>query len=173
MLRNQTAGNLRAEHTGRTVVLAGWVARRRDHGGVAFLDLRDGSGVVQLVVRDEAVATGLRSEFCVRVEGQVQRRPAGNENPGLPTGDVEVVAETLEVLSEAAPLPFPVDETGSAAHVGEEVRLRHRYLDLRRLGPAATMRLRSRVNQAARDLLLAEDFVEIETPTLTRSTPEG
>ncbi|HEU0212635.1 MAG TPA: aspartate--tRNA ligase [Jiangellaceae bacterium] len=173
MLRNQTAGDLRAEHTGRTVVLAGWVARRRDHGGVAFLDLRDGSGVVQVVVRDEAVATGLRSEFCVRVEGQVQRRPAGNENPGLPTGDVEVVAETLEVLSEAAPLPFPVDETGSAAHVGEEVRLRHRYLDLRRLGPAAAMRLRSKVNQAARDLLLAEDFVEIETPTLTRSTPEG
>jgi aspartyl-tRNA synthetase len=173
VLRNQTAGGLRAEHTGRTVVLAGWVARRRDHGGVAFLDLRDGSGLVQVVVRDEAVAAGLRTEFCVRVEGEVQRRPAGNENPSLPTGEVEVVAETLEVLSEAAPLPFPVDETGSAAHVGEEVRLRHRYLDLRRPGPAAAMRLRSKVNQAARDLLLAEDFVEIETPTLTRSTPEG
>ncbi|HEX6577222.1 MAG TPA: aspartate--tRNA ligase [Jiangellaceae bacterium] len=173
MLRNQTAGDLRAEHAGRTVVLAGWVARRRDHGGVAFLDLRDGSGVVQVVVRDEAVATGLRSEFCVRVEGEVRRRPAGNENPSLPTGDVEVVADTLEVLSEAAPLPFLVDETGAAAAVGEEVRLRHRYLDLRRPGPAAAMRLRSKVNQAARDLLLAEDFVEIETPTLTRSTPEG
>ncbi|HJU98794.1 MAG TPA: aspartate--tRNA ligase, partial [Jiangellaceae bacterium] len=173
MLRNQAAGDLRAEHAGRTVVLAGWVARRRDHGGVAFLDLRDGSGVVQVVVRDEAVATGLRSEFCVRVEGEVRRRPAGNENPSLPTGDVEVIAETLEVLSEAAPLPFPVDETGAAAAVGEEVRLRHRYLDLRRTGPAAAMRLRSKVNQAARDLLLAEDFVEIETPTLTRSTPEG
>jgi aspartyl-tRNA synthetase len=173
VLRNQTAGDLRAEHAGRTVVLAGWVARRRDHGGVAFLDLRDGSGVVQVVVRDEAVATGLRSEFCVRVEGEVRRRPAGNENPSLPTGDVEVVAETLEVLSAAAPLPFLVDETGSAAAVGEEVRLRHRYLDLRRPGPAAAMRLRSKVNQAARDLLLAEDFVEIETPTLTRSTPEG
>ena len=173
MLRTQSAGDLRAEHAGRTVTLAGWVARRRDHGGVAFLDLRDGSGVAQVVVRDEAVAAGLRSEFCVRVEGRVQRRPAGNENPNLPTGAVEVVADALEVLSEAAPLPFQVDETGSAAAAGEEVRLRYRYLDLRRSGPAAALRLRSRVNQAARDLLLAEGFVEIETPTLTRSTPEG
>ncbi|HMG30148.1 MAG TPA: aspartate--tRNA ligase [Jiangellaceae bacterium] len=173
MLRTQSAGDLRAEHAGRTVTLAGWVARRRDHGGVAFLDLRDGSGVAQVVVRDEAVAAGLRSEFCVRVEGRVQRRPAGNENPNLPTGEVEVVADALEVLSEAAPLPFQVDETGSAAAAGEEVRLRYRYLDLRRSGPAAALRLRSRVNQAARDLLLAEGFVEIETPTLTRSTPEG
>jgi aspartyl-tRNA synthetase len=173
VLRNQSAGDLRAEDAGRTVVLAGWVARRRDHGGVAFLDLRDGSGVVQVVVHDEAVAAGLRSEYCVRVQGPVRRRPAGNENPNLPTGEVEVVAETLEVLSEAAPLPFQVDETGSAASVGEEVRLRHRYLDLRRPGPAAALRLRSMVNQAARDLLLAEGFVEIETPTLTRSTPEG
>ena len=173
MLRTQSAGDLRAEHAGRTVTLAGWVARRRDHGGVAFLDLRDGSGIAQVVVRDEAVAAGLRSEFCVRVEGRVQRRPAGNENPNLPTGAVEVVADALEVLSEAAPLPFQVDETGSAAAAGEEVRLRYRYLDLRRSGPAAALRLRSRVNQAARDLLLAEGFVEIETPTLTRSTPEG
>jgi len=173
VLRTQSAGDLRAEHAGRTVTLAGWVARRRDHGGVAFLDLRDGSGIAQVVVRDEAVAAGLRSEFCVRVEGRVQRRPAGNENPNLPTGAVEVVADALEVLSEAAPLPFQVDETGSAAAAGEEVRLRYRYLDLRRSGPAAALRLRSRVNQAARDLLLAEGFVEIETPTLTRSTPEG
>jgi aspartyl-tRNA synthetase len=173
VLRNQSAGDLRAEHAGRIVVLAGWVARRRDHGGVAFLDLRDGSGIVQVVVHDEAVAAGLRSEYCVRVEGPVQRRPAGNENPNLPTGDVEVVADTVEVLNEAAPLPFQVDEAGSAASVGEEVRLRHRYLDLRRPGPAAALRLRSKINQAARDLLLAEGFVEIETPTLTRSTPEG
>ncbi|HZY27102.1 MAG TPA: aspartate--tRNA ligase [Jiangellaceae bacterium] len=173
MLRNQSAGDLRAEHAGRIVVLAGWVARRRDHGGVAFLDLRDGSGIVQVVVHDEAVAAGLRSEYCVRVKGPVQRRPAGNENPNLPTGEVEVVADTVEVLNEAAPLPFQVDEAGSAASVGEEVRLRHRYLDLRRPGPAAALRLRSKINQAARDLLLAEGFVEIETPTLTRSTPEG
>jgi aspartyl-tRNA synthetase len=173
VLRNQSAGDLRAEHAGRIVVLAGWVARRRDHGGVAFLDLRDGSGIVQVVVHDEAVAAGLRSEYCVRVKGPVQRRPAGNENPNLPTGEVEVVADTVEVLNEAAPLPFQVDEAGSAASVGEEVRLRHRYLDLRRPGPAAALRLRSKINQAARDLLLAEGFVEIETPTLTRSTPEG
>ncbi|MGH8824387.1 MAG: aspartate--tRNA ligase [Jiangellaceae bacterium] len=173
MLRTQSAGDLRAENAGRTVMLAGWVARRRDHGGVAFLDLRDGSGIAQVVVRDEAVAAGLRSEYCIRVEGLVQRRPPGNENPNLPTGEVEVVADTLEVLSEAAPLPFQVDETGSATGVGEEVRLRYRYLDLRRLGPATALRLRSKVNQAARDLLLAEGFVEIETPTLTRSTPEG
>jgi aspartyl-tRNA synthetase len=172
VLRTQAAGELRAEHAGQTVTLAGWVARRRDHGGVAFLDLRDGSGIAQVVVRDEAAAAGLRSEFCILVEGRVERRPAGNENPNLPTGDVEVVAESVEVLSESAPLPFQVDEV-SGAVVGEETRLRYRYLDLRRPGPAAALRLRSKVNQAAREVLLAEGFVEIETPTLTRSTPEG
>ena len=170
MLRTHPAGDLRAEHAGQTVTLAGWVDRRRDHGGVAFVDLRDGSGIVQVVVRDETVAAGLRSEFCIRVEGSVERRPPGNQNPNLPTGEVEVVAATLEVLGEAAPLPFQVDE---AVSVSEDVRLRYRYLDLRRPGPAAALRLRSKVNQAARDVLLAEGFVEIETPTLTRSTPEG
>ena len=170
MLRTHPAGDLRAEHAGQTVTLAGWVDRRRDHGGVAFVDLRDGSGIVQVVVRDETVAAGLRSEFCIRVEGSVERRPPGNQNPNLPTGEVEVVAATLEVLGEAAPLPFQVDE---AVSVSEDIRLRHRYLDLRRPGPAAALRLRSKVNQAARDVLLAEGFVEIETPTLTRSTPEG
>ena len=170
MLRTHPAGDLRAEHAGQTVTLAGWVDRRRDHGGVAFVDLRDGSGIVQVVVRDETVAAGLRSEFCIRVEGSVERRPPGNQNPNLPTGEVEVVAATLEVLGEAAPLPFQVDE---AVSVSEDVRLRYRYLDLRRPGPAAALRLRSKVNQAARDVLLADGFVEIETPTLTRSTPEG
>jgi aspartyl-tRNA synthetase len=170
VLRTHPAGDLRAEHAGQTVTLAGWVDRRRDHGGVAFVDLRDGSGIVQLVVRDETVAAGLRSEFCIRVEGSVERRPPGNQNPNLPTGDVEVVAATLEVLGEAAPLPFQIDE---AVSVSEDVRLRYRYLDLRRPGPAAALRLRSKVNQVARDVLLAEGFVEIETPTLTRSTPEG
>jgi aspartyl-tRNA synthetase len=173
VLRSQYAGELRAEHAGRSVTLAGWVARRRDHGGVAFLDLRDASGIAQVVVRDEAVATGLRSEFCIRVEGLVERRPAGNENPNLPTGDVEVVADSVEVLSESAALPFQIDDATSGPAVGEETRLRYRYLDLRRPGPAAALRLRSKVNQAARDVLLAEGFVEIETPTLTRSTPEG
>ena len=170
MLRTHSAGDLRAEHAGQTVILTGWIARRRDHGGVAFLDLRDASGVSQVVIRDEAVAHGLRNEFCVQVTGAVARRPEGNENPALPTGDIEVIANDVAVLSEAAPLPFQLDEH---VEVGEEIRLRHRYLDLRRPGPAATLRLRSRVNQAAREVLLAHDFVEIETPTLTRSTPEG
>ena len=170
MLRTHPAGELRAENAGQTVTLAGWVAKRRDHGGVAFLDLRDASGIAQVVVRDETVAAGLRSEFCIRVEGSVERRPPGNQNPNLPTGDIEIVAATIEVLGESAPLPFQIDQ---ASAVGEDVRLRYRYLDLRRPGPAAALRLRSKVNQAARDGLLAEGFVEVETPTLTRSTPEG
>jgi len=170
VLRTHEAGTLRAAHAGQTVTLTGWVARRRDHGGVAFVDLRDASGVSQVVVRDEGVAQGLRSEFCLRVTGEVSRRPDGNENPGIPTGDIEVVAKDVEILNEAAPLPFQVDEH---IEVGEEARLRYRYLDLRRPAPAAALRLRSTVNAAAREVLARHDFVEIETPTLTRSTPEG
>ncbi len=170
MIRTHTAGSLRAENVGQTVTLAGWVARRRDHGGVAFLDLRDASGVVQVVVRDPEVAHPLRNEFCVKVVGVVSARPEGNANADLPTGEVEVVTSELEVLSTAAPLPFPIDEH---VEVGEEARLRHRYLDLRRPAPAAALRLRSRVNRIARDVLYTHDFIEIETPTLTRSTPEG
>ena len=170
MIRTHEAGTLRSEDVGRTVTLAGWVARRRDHGGVAFLDLREASGVVQVVVRDEQVAHQLRSEFCVKVTGVVSARPEGNQNPALPTGEVEVVADDVEVLSAAAALPFPVDDH---VEVGEEVRLAYRYLDLRRAGPAAALRLRSAVNRAARDVLGDDGFVEVETPTLTRSTPEG
>jgi len=170
VLRTHEAGTLRADHAGQTVTLTGWVAPRRDHGGVAFLDLRDASGVAQVVVRDEAVAHELRSEYCLRVTGEVGVRPDGNENPALPTGAVEIVASVVEVLSESAPLPFQIDER---VDVGEEARLKHRYLDLRRPGPAAAIRLRSEVNRAAREVLHARDFVEIETPTLTRSTPEG
>ncbi|KQP67011.1 aspartate--tRNA ligase [Nocardioides sp. Leaf285] len=174
MIRTHDAGALRAEHVGQTVTLAGWVARRRDHGGVAFLDLREASGVVQVVVRDEDVAHSLRSEFCLKVTGEVAARPEGNANPGLPTGEIEVIVSDLEVLNAAAPLPFPIDDTGhGSGDVGEEARLRHRYLDLRRAGPAAALRLRSKVNKAARDVLDAQGFVEVETPTLTRSTPEG
>ncbi len=177
MLRSHEAGALRADHAGTTTTLAGWVARRRDHGGVAFLDLRDASGVVQVVVRDEVLATAgheLRDEYCVTVTGRVRRRPAGNENPALPTGEVEVDAASLEVLNAAAPLPFPIEAPGEAATApGEEVRLRHRYLDLRRPGPAAALRLRSAANRAAREVLARRAFVEVETPTLTRSTPEG
>jgi aspartyl-tRNA synthetase len=170
VIRTHTAGSLRAENCGQTVTLTGWVARRRDHGGVAFIDLRDASGYVQVVIRDEQVATGLRNEFCLRVVGDVTKRPEGNANPALPTGDVEVVASEVEVLSEAAPLPFQIDEH---VEVGEEVRLRYRYLDLRRAGPAAAIRLRSDISRAAREVLHGRGFVEVETPTLTRSTPEG
>jgi len=170
VIRTHPAGSLRAAHDGETVTLAGWVARRRDHGGVAFVDLRDASGSVQVVIRDEEVAADLRNEYVLRVVGDVRARPEGNANPNLPTGEVEVVATEVEVLGESAPLPFQIDEH---VEVGEEARLRYRYLDLRRAGPAAALRLRSRVNQAAREVLLAREFVEVETPTLTRSTPEG
>jgi len=177
VLRSHQAGSLRSADDGATVSLAGWVARRRDHGGVAFIDLRDASGVVQVVVRDEVLTSGgahdLRNEFCVLITGTVRVRPDGNTNPELPTGEVEVVAENLEVLNAAAPLPFQIDER---VDVGEEARLHYRYLDLRRTGPAtpnAALRLRSEVNGAARTVLHDEGFLEIETPTLTRSTPEG
>ena len=170
MIRTHDAGELRADHVGQSVTLAGWVDRRRDHGGVAFLDLREASGVVQVVFRDEAVAHALRSEYCLRVTGEVALRPEGNANPNLPSGEIEVIAADVEVLSASAALPFPIDEH---VDVGEEARLRHRYLDLRRSGPREALRLRSRVNRAARDVLDRHDFVEIETPTLTRSTPEG
>ncbi len=175
MIRTHDAGALRAEHVGQNVVLAGWVARRRDHGGVAFLDLREASGVVQVVVRDADVAGELRAEFCLKVTGEVVARKPGNENPNLATGEIEVVAIGVEVLSASAPLPFPIDDATSSkgGDVGEEARLKHRYLDLRRSGPNNALRLRSKANKAARDVLDRHDFVEIETPTLTRSTPEG
>lgn len=170
MIRSHGAGSLRAEDAGSTVSLAGWVASRRDHGGVAFLDLRDASGVVQVVVRDTAIAHALRDEYCLKITGTVQLRPSGNENADLATGAIEVMGDSVEILSSSAPLPFPIDDRVS---VGDEVRLKYRYLDLRRHSPGAALRMRSRVNQIARNVLLERDFVEIETPTLTRSTPEG
>ncbi|WP_250037013.1 aspartate--tRNA ligase [Paractinoplanes maris] len=169
MIRTHDAGTLRASDAGTTVTLAGWVARRRDHGGVIFVDLRDASGVVQVVFREED-AHALRNEFCVLVVGEVSARPEGNANPELATGEIEVTASQLTVLSEAAPLPLPVDDTITAS---DDLRLKYRYLDLRRSGPANALRLRSRANQIAREVLHARDFNEIETPTLTRSTPEG
>jgi len=174
VLRDRTAGSLRPTDDGATVTLAGWVARRRDHGGVIFIDLRDASGVVQVVFHSGdalRAAHALRSEYCILVVGTVAIRPTGNENPDLPTGQIEVEATSLEVLSESAVLPFQIEDTGSS--IGEETRLKYRYLDLRRAGPAHALRLRSAVNRAARAVLDAQDFVEIETPTLTRSTPEG
>jgi aspartyl-tRNA synthetase len=170
VIRTHNAGTLRPTHVGEVVTLAGWVARRRDHGGVTFIDLRDGSGIAQIVFRDEAQAHALRNEYCVKVTGTVNDRPAGNENPDLPTGAIEVVVSDLEVLSAAAPLPFPIDDFVEA---GDDIRLRYRYLDLRRTAPANAIKMRSRANQIAREILHARDFNEIETPTLTRSTPEG
>lgn len=172
MLRTHTAGSLRAEHIGTTVTLTGWVDRRRDHGGVAFVDLRDASGIAQVVIRDEAVAHGLRAEYVLQVTGEVGRRPEGNENPNLATGEVEVVAHEVVVLNESAPLPFQVSASVDE-QVGEEARLRYRYLDLRRPAPARALRLRAQVSRAARAVLDERGFVEVETPTLTRSTPEG
>ena len=174
MIRTDYAGSLDAdEHTGQTVTLAGWVDRRRDHGGVIFIDLRDELGVAQVVFREGEMARRahrLRAEFCIQVTGTVALRPEGSANPDLYTGDVEVIAEELTVLSECAPLPFQLDEH---LEVGEEIRLRYRYLDLRRPGPAAVLRLRSDVNRITRDVLYMQGFIEVETPTLTRSTPEG
>ena len=172
MLRNHDAGALRASHAGKTVTLAGWVARRRDHGGVAFIDLRDSTGSVQVVIRDEKMAGQLRAEWCLQITGEVALRPAGNDNSNIPTGEIEVMGDSVVVLSESAPLPFPVD-SGSEAEISEEVRLRYRYLDLRREGPAANLRLRSKVTAAIRGAMQDLDFLEIETPYLTRSTPEG
>ena len=172
MIRTHDAGSLRASHAGQTVTLAGWVARRRDHGGVAFIDLRDATGSVQVVIRDEVLAGSLRAEWCLAIKGEVVARPAGNENSGLPTGAIEVMGDAITVLSESAPLPFPVD-TGVESEISEEVRLRYRYLDLRREGPASNLRLRSRVTSAIRRAMDDLDFLEIETPYLTRSTPEG
>jgi aspartyl-tRNA synthetase len=170
VIRTHRAGTLRADDAGHIVTLAGWIASRRDHGGVAFIDLRDASGRVQVVIREADVAHPLRDEFCVQVTGEVSIRPEGNENPDLPTGAIEVIADDVTVLSTSAPLPFPIDDR---VNVSDEVRLRHRYLDLRRKRPGDALRMRSKVNSVAREVLLARDFVEVETPTLTRSTPEG
>ena len=171
MLRTHAAGSLRTTDAGQKVTLAGWVARRRDHGGVIFIDLRDASGVSQVVFREGDVlaqAHRLRAEFCIAVDGVVEIRPEGNANPEIATGDIEVNATSLTVLGESAPLPFQLDEPA-----GEEARLKYRYLDLRREGPGGAIRLRSKANAAAREVLSRHDFVEIETPTMTRSTPEG
>ncbi|MDQ1680507.1 MAG: aspartyl-tRNA synthetase [Frankiaceae bacterium] len=177
MIRDQQAGQLRAADAGRTVTLAGWVARRRDHGGVVFIDLRDASGVVQVVFRSgEAaeVAKSLRAEYCVTIVGDVTARPAGNANPDLPTGEIEIVATSLDVLSESAPVPFPIaDAPQIETTVDEVTRWKYRYLDLRREGPARALRTRSRITSTIRRVMEAHDFLDIETPNLTRSTPEG
>ncbi len=169
MLRTHLAGNLRAADAGATVTLSGWVGRRRDHGGVAFIDLRDASGFAQVVLREE-IAHSLRTEYVIQVTGEVRLRPEGSSNPNLPSGEIEVDVHDVVILNESAPTPFPIDEHVT---VGEEARLKHRYLDLRRPAQRGAIVLRSKVNQAARRVLDRHDFLEIETPTLTRSTPEG
>ncbi|HXC76631.1 MAG TPA: aspartate--tRNA ligase, partial [Candidatus Acidoferrum sp.] len=174
LIRTHEAGTLRPSDTGQQVTLAGWVASRRDHGGVAFIDLRDASGIVQVVVRGDGegaeIASALRAEWCIAVTGEVRGREPANVNPNLPTGEVEVAATGIEVLNQSGPLPFPLDDQ---AKVGEEARLKYRYLDLRRPAAGGALRLRSEANRIARTTLHERRFVEIETPTLTRSTPEG
>ncbi|MGP5930236.1 aspartate--tRNA ligase [Corynebacterium glyciniphilum] len=176
MLRTHLCGDLRSNHIGEEVTLTGWVSRRRDHGGVIFIDLRDRSGLAQVVFRENEVAErahALRSEYCLRVTGIVEARPEGSENPNLASGDIELNVTGLEILNESAALPFQIDDSASGGEVGEETRLKYRYLDLRRDNQARALRLRSTVNAAARNVLIDQEFTEIETPTLTRSTPEG
>jgi aspartyl-tRNA synthetase len=174
MMRTHYAGTLRPSDEGTEVTLCGWVAHRRDHGGIVFIDLRDREGIVQVVLDPTnagcAEAHRLRGEYVVRVEGTVRPRPEGTVNPNLPTGAVEVAAARLEVLNEAEPLPFPLDDR---VEVDESLRLRHRFLDLRRPRMGANLRLRARLVSAMRAALDSAGFIDVETPTLTRSTPEG
>ncbi|MEZ5169808.1 MAG: aspartate--tRNA ligase [Acidimicrobiia bacterium] len=174
MMRSRYAGSLRPVDTGESVALCGWVANRRDHGSVIFVDLRDAEGLAQVVIDPsrESCADGhaLRNEFVIRVEGTVRARPPGTVNDSMPTGEVEVDVESLEILSAAEPLPFQVDDR---IEVDEALRLRHRYLDLRRARMQRNLRLRARVVAAVRRSMETQGFVDVETPTLTRSTPEG
>src|SRR5258708_3623536 len=174
MMRSHRAGDLRADDIGGAVVICGWVASRRDHGGKVFLDVRDVAGIVQVVVDPQLagleVAHRLRHEWVVRVVGEVSARPEGTVNVDLPTGAVEVIAREIEVLSEADPPPFPLDDR---VDVEEVLRLRHRYLDLRRAPMQRNLRLRAAVNRVMREAMAQQDFVEIETPMLIASTPEG
>jgi aspartyl-tRNA synthetase len=176
LMKTIGAGSLRVDDAGRDVVLAGWIGRRRDHGGVIFLDLRDSTGIVQVVVNpEEAPASeetmhGLRLEYCIQVSGTVRERPDGTTNADLPTGGVEVVASRLTVLSPADALPFQLDER---IDVDEVKRLQYRYLDMRRRRMSDNLRARSRAIRAMRDVMDEEGFLEVETPTLIASTPEG
>src|SRR5919198_870942 len=176
MKRSMMCGEVRAEHVGQVVVLQGWVHTVRDHGGLIFIDLRDRAGIVQVIVNPaaaaeaHAVASELHDEYVVEVRGQVERRPAGSENPRLATGDIEVHAQHVSVLNPCLPLPFPVAEE---AQVDERVRLQYRYIDLRRPRMARNLVLRHKVIKFIRDYLSDEGFLEIETPILANPTPEG
>ncbi len=174
MMRTHRPGELRADHIGNRATICGWVANRRDHGGVAFLDIRDATGLLQIVV-DPAKAglegiKQVRSEWVLQIEGEITARPDGTVNDTMPTGAVELVVDSLTVLSESEPPPFPLDER---VDVDETLRLRHRYLDLRRTPMQKNLRTRALVNKAMRAAMDDQDFVEIETPMLIASTPEG
>jgi aspartyl-tRNA synthetase len=174
MMRTHRAGDLRTEHIGTEVVVCGWVAHRRDHGGVVFLDVRDTAGLVQVVIDPDQPgfddAHRIRNEWVLRVEGTVRPRPDGTVNPDLPTGEIEVGASAVDVLNEADPPPFPLDDR---ADIDEVLRLRHRYLDLRRPPMQRNLRLRADVNHSLRATMREQGFVEVETPMLIASTPEG
>ena len=175
--RTHHATEVTEQLVGQKVTLAGWVDRRRDHGGVAFIDLRDNTGLVQVVIYDEEMARPLRSEFVIQVVGEVRLRPDGNENEHLATGKIEVVAESIEVLAKSDALPFQVStalENESENKLpGEDVRLKYRYLDLRRPSMQRNLKLRAQMSKAARHALEEMGFEEIETPTMIKSTPEG
>ena len=178
MRRSHSCGALRASHAAQSVVLQGWINRRRDLGGLIFFDLRDREGLTQVVVEPDdeeafAAAQGVRSEFVVELEGEVRLRPADQRNARNPTGEVEVVAKRLEVLSPARTPPFLVDGSVDAREVSEDLRLKHRYLDLRRPQALEPLLVRHRVTKAIWDHLDARGFVQVETPLLTLSTPEG
>ncbi len=173
-MRTHYCGAVNADHIGQIVNLCGWAHRRRDHGGVIFIDLRDREGTVQVVIDPDTpeafkVAEEVRGEFVLRVVGKVRARPAGTENPNLPTGMVEVLTQSLEILNPSLTPPFQLDDDA----INENIRLQYRYLDLRRESMQKNMRLRYRVAKLMRDYLDAHGFLEIETPMLTRSTPEG
>ena len=174
-MRSHYCGQLNETLVDQTVSLCGWVHRRRDHGGVIFLDLRDRDGIAQVVVDPDtaeafANADRARSEYVLRIQGRVRMRPEGTQNPNMPTGLIEVLAKEVEVLNTAATPPFQLDEHGK---VGEEIRLKHRYIDLRRPEMIEKLRLRSRISHSVRAFLEGEGFLDIETPVLTRATPEG
>ena len=180
MKRTHHCNELRPAHIGQTVTLAGWVHSRRDLGGLIFIDVRDREGRTQTVfdpsdlakdLFDQAAA--LRSECVVRITGKVRARPAGTNNPKIPTGEIEVLASSLELLNYADVLPFPVDDPAVAAKVNEELRLKYRFLDLRRPEMARNLRLRSKLATATRNFMDEQGFLEVETPTLFKSTPEG
>ena len=174
-MRSHYCGALRAAHEGETVTLCGWVQRRRDHGGVIFLDVRDRTGFVQVVFDPDteesfALADRMRSEYVIQLTGRVRMRPEGTRNPDMPTGDVEVLGKTLALLNSSATPPFVLDEYSDA---GEDVRLRYRYLDLRRPEMQARLALRSKISRVIRNTLEEAGCIDVETPILTRATPEG